>query len=718
MSDTTSLAANPMVDDWIAIEANERVIVRTGKVDIGQRISTALAAIAADELGVALERVHVEAPRTGRAPDEGYTSGSNSMQDSGGALRLAAATAREHMLALAAETLGVEAASLECSDGLIRSREINRSITCWELMGGKPFGVAVDRSARVRAAAEYHYIGRRAPARGLSGLVTGATRFVQDVTMPGMLHARVVRPPHYHARLEQLDETVVGDGDEVRLVRDGSFVAVAAADEHRAVRAAARGAAAAHWSTASGLEPQVVHARLTANRRVSLPVHEGVPRQEPVPEPAAPPAQAALTLEARYERPYQMHGSLGPSAALALWRDDKLRIWTHSQGIYPLRESLAESLGLAPAALELEHVAGPGCYGHNGADDAALDAALVARALPATPILLKWSREDEHAWEPYGPAMVMCLRASLDAQGRVVHWSHETFSDTHRGRPRPGPGGAGPSRLLATHHLGTPRAPLEAEPNMGYHGGIHRNADPLYAFPARRIVKHLVRGMPLRTSAMRTLGGYANVFALESFMDELAHAAGVDPLEFRLRHLDDPRARTVLERAAARFGWGGKASGDGRGHGLGFARYTNSKTYAAVIVELDVDDAARVKLRRVVVAADAGEVVDPDGLEAQLEGGVIQAASWTLYEEVGFDASGITSRDWESYPILRFDDVPDIETVLIDRPGEGFLGAGEASCVPVAAAIANAIHDATGLRLRRIPFTPDAIRAAALAGTA
>jgi CO/xanthine dehydrogenase Mo-binding subunit len=370
---------------------------------------------------------------------------------------------------------------------------------------------------------------------------------------------------------------------------------------------------------------------------------------------------------------------------------------------------------MTPERVRLVQKRGAGAYGHNGADDAALDAALIARAIPGRPVLLKWSREDEHAWEPYGPAMVVEVRASLDAASRVIDWSHETWSDTHRTRPRPGPNQVGPARMLSTHLLGDPVPPFVPEPFLSAPlAGIHRNAYPYYSFPRKRVVKHLVRNMPLRTSTLRSLGTYGNILAIESTMDELARAAGVDALELRLRHLDDERALAVLNAAAERAGWGRAAVASGQGRGLAFARYNNLKAYAAVVVDLEVDDAANVLLRRFVLAADAGQIVDPDGLALQLEGAALQSASWTLYEQVTFDEGGITSRDWDSYPMLRFDNVPEIETVLIDRPGMPYLGPSECMIGPIAAAIANAIRDATGLRLHCLPFTPDAIREAAL----
>jgi len=711
-----SLTKHPDLDDWLSIGADGRVTIRSGKVDIGQRISTAISMIAAEELDVAIDRVDIVAVETGVSPDEGVTSGSNSMEESGNAVRLAAATARRHLLGLAAQALDVDIATLEVDDGLVQSRTTNRSTTYWELAAGASFGIPVDLQAGVKAPQAYRIVGHHAVTRGIEDIVTGRPHFLHDMTMPGMVHGRVVRPPHYHARLEGLDETVtdrlVNEG--IKVVRDGSFLAVTADDEYAAVRGAERLAACADWDLGDGLELQDVFARLTENERVSLPVVDGVPQREEAPERYDPPADAALTLEARYERPYQMHGSIGPSTALASFENGKLSIWSHSQGIYILRASIAEALGMDVGDLRVTHVPGAGCYGHNGADDVALDAALVARTMPGTPVLLKWTRQDEHAWEPYGSCMVMELCASLNSDGVVTGWSHDSYSDTFNMRPRPGPDKIGAARLLATRYLAEPLAVPVPQPAMRRHVGIHRNLDPLYNFADRRLVKHLVRNLPLRTSALRALGAYANVFAIESFMDELADATGQDPIDFRLRHLDDDRAVDVLKTAAAHMESWGEAA-DGNGHGIAFAQYKNIQTYAAVGVEVEVREDASVRLVRAVIAADAGQVVDPAGLASQLEGGFIQAASWTLHEAVQYDPDGIASRDWDTYPILGFDNIPEIETILMERPASPFLGAGEATAGPTGAAIANAIRRATGLALRRIPFTPDALRAAALA---
>jgi CO/xanthine dehydrogenase Mo-binding subunit len=384
--------------------------------------------------------------------------------------------------------------------------------------------------------------------------------------------------------------------------------------------------------------------------------------------------------------------------------EGKLTVWNHTQGVFLLRQVLAQVLGLETAAVQVIHSEGAGCYGHNGAEDAALDAALLARAVPGRPVSLKWIRADEHGWEPYGSAMVLKLQASLDAEGTINDWNHDVWSYPHSTRPRPS--GAGESGLLAAWHLERPFTPPTPRNLMGTHFGGYRNADPLYTFPQRRIVNHFVPNSPLRTSALRSLGAYANVFAIESFMDELAAAAGVDPVAFRLRHLTDERAKAVIEAAAKKANWrvGKRPSGNnGRGQGIAFAQYKNSQCYAAIVVDVRVED-GQIHLERAIIAADAGQVVNPDGLSNQLEGGFVQAASWTLAEAVTFDETGILSQDWDSYPILRFAGVPIIETVLLNRPKLPFLGSGEATQNPTPAAIANAVFDAVGVRLRQLPL--------------
>ena len=700
-----SLERNADLDTWIRVDPEETITVRTGKVELGQGLRTAIARLAAEELDVALERIRVETADTASGPDERITAGSQSMVDSGAAVRQAAAAARAHLVELACDRLDAPVEVLEIEDGTITSPS-GEQTTYWELLGGRPFARTLDGSAVAKAPDAHRVVGRPGPRVDLEGLVTGATRFVQDLAPQGVVHARVVRPPSPAARLAELDVELPAG---VELVRDGSFVGVLAEREEDAIAARELVRAHARWHERATLPPQRdLHAWLRAQPSLDLPVVDGTPREEPV-EPLPPPPGGALTVGATYTRPHHMHASIGPSAAVAQWDGDRLTVWTHSQGVALLRVSLAEALGVDPELIRLVHVPGPGCYGHNGADDAALDAALLARAAPGRPVRVQWMRDDEHAWEPYGAPMVVETRASI-RDGRIVDWSLETWSPTHVARPFPA---GGHSNLLAAWHRAEPMERPPVRPSMQYHGGLHRNADPLYRLPRRRIVKHLVAG-PLRTSSTRSLGGYANVFAIESTIDELARAAGLDPVELRLAHLDNERARAVIEAAAERAAAVPASAEFGRGRGLAFAQYKNMHAYAAVVVDVAVDDAtAQIRVERAVIAADAGEIVDPDGLANQLEGGLVQAASWTLLEQVTFDDTRVTSVDWDTYPILRIDGSPEIETVLLDRPGEPFLGAGEAVQGPTAAAIANAVFDAIGVRLRDIPFTPDRVRAAA-----
>ena len=713
MSDLpAALAAHPQLDTWVRIDPEHTITVFTGKVELGQGIVSALARVAADELDVAFERIRVETADTAHGLDERMTAGSLSMTDSGSALRQAAAEVRALLLERAAAVLDAPPVALEVFDGTIVEPSGARRVSYWELSGGRPFARAATGAARPKPAGAHRVVGSTARNRSdLRGLVRGTTRFVADLRREGMVHGRVVRPPSPAATLTALDDAPARAlAGVVAVVRNGSFVGVVAEREEQALQAAELLRAGARWRERETLPERSALARwLREQPGEAFLVSDGTPSG---PAPALDPA-TPWSHEASYTRPYLMHGSIGPSAAMALWRDGELELWTHSQGVYVLREALAAALALPVERIHVAHVVGSGCYGHNGADDAAFDAALLARAAPGQPVLLKWSREDEHRWEPYGPPALVELRARLDG-GRVVEWRHDAWGTTHLARPMVG----GTPNLLAGAHLEPPVEARIPSPTLRREVGIHRNATPIYRFRGQRIVKHFVAATPLRTSSLRSLGAYANVFAIESFMDELATAAGVSPLEFRLRHLEDERARAVLDAVAQAAAWSGEPSPEaGRGAGVALARYKNSAAYAAVLVRLRVDDAsAAIVLEQIVIAADCGEVVDPSGAINQLEGGALQSASWTLTEEVTFDATAVTSVDWDSYPILRFSGVPAVEVTLLDRPGQPFLGVGEATQGPTGAAIANAVHDAVGLRLRDTPFTPERVRAAALAG--
>jgi len=715
-----SLAETPELDRWVRVNEDATITLFTGKVEYGQGLQTAIAQIGAEELEVDVERIRVVMADTAQTPDEGLTVGSMSLETSGQAIRWAAAAARHHLLSLAFEELEAACAdpdALHVEDGAVVDPVSGRRTTYWDLLGGRRFGTRVTGAVRPRPATERRVLGRPVPRLDLPAKVTGAPAFLHDVALPGMLYARVVRPPRPGARLVTVDAAPAEQMEGVlKVVRDGSFLGVIARREEQAVAAAEALREGSRWEGVPlPALPEAGYRALFEQPAQSFPIVEGAGVREPVP-PIAAPGGAAQTVRATYSRPFQMHAALGPSAAVGLFEDGKLTLWVHSQGVYPQRENVAHVLGMAEEDLHVIYRHGSGCYGHNGADDAALDAALLARAFPGRPVALQWTRADEHGWEPYAPAMRVALQASLDEAGQVVDWNHDVYSPSHLGRSRVGEGTSG---LLASWHLADPFEPGDAGPILWSHVGSHRNADPLYAFPRRRIVKHHLRHSPLRTSSMRGLGAFANVFAIESFMDELAHAAGEDPVSFRLRHLEDQRARAVIEAAAKKAGWQqGNQGGDGRGRGVAFAQYKNRQTYAAVVVEARVDGSAHaIHLERAVIAADAGEVVNPDGLGNQLEGGFVQAASQTLYEEVVWNEKGITSVDWDSYPILRFPAAPVVEVVLLNRPGVPSVGAGEAAQGPTPAAIANAVYATAGIRLREIPFTPKRVKAA-LAATA
>jgi CO/xanthine dehydrogenase Mo-binding subunit len=696
-----SLNDNRMLDAWIRIGSDGNATIFTGKVELGQGIVTALAQIAADELDLPLDRVRMISGDTERTPNEGVTAGSQSIENSGAALAAAGAQVRAILLGLAAERLGVDAATLRVADGVIAASD-GRKLTYAELAAAADLHREASVPARPKPAAARRIVGKPVARRDIPAKVTGGGAFVQDLRLPGMLHGRIVRPPGYGAKLEALDEArVKAIPGVVAVVRDGSFIGVVAEREEQAIKASLALAESAKWKAG----PPLPDAAGIYDLLLALPAEDRVVSEKQ----AALPAGARI-VEATYRKPYMAHAAIGPSCAVAELRDGKMTVWTHSQGVFPLRGNLAMALKMPAEKIRCVHAEGPGCYGHNGADDAALDAALLARAVAGWPVRLQWMRSDEFLWEPLGPAMVMKARAALSPSGRIVDWNYELWSNTHSMRPSE-PGG---TNLLASWYLAEPQRPSQPRIMPQPAGGGDRNAVPLYDFPRQRIVNNFIKDMPLRISALRTLGAYANVFATESFMDELALAAGADPVAFRLAHLTDARARAVIEAVARKAGWTESARGDGsRGRGIGFAQYKKLATYVAVIAEVAIDrDSGRIAVPRVYAAADAGAIVNPDGLANQIEGGIVQSTSWTLKEEVKFDPTGIKSRDWASYPILSTPDSPAVEVELIDRPEERSLGAGEAAQGPAAAAIANAFAAATGKRLRDLPLTPPRVKAA------
>lgn len=696
-----NLADAPMLDSWIRIDADGRVTVFTGKAELGQGIKTALRQIAAEELEVDPLSLDLVTADTGRTPNEGFTAGSHSVSDSGTAIRNAAAQVREILIGEATRRLELAREELRAEDGAVVAGD-GRRLGYGELVRDELLHAEATPSSRLKDPSTLKVMGQPLPRVDIPAKVTGGEAYVQDIRLPGMVHARVIRPPGPGAALDGVDAAAVEAMPGVlAVIRDGSFLAVVAEREFQAVQAMRALAASARWAERPSLPRQAELAAVLTG----LSSEDTVILDERVPVTAG-----AGSFEATFTRPYQLHGSIGPSCAVARFADGLMTVWTHTQGVYPDRRAIAEMLGMPQEQVRCIHAEGSGCYGHNGADDAAADAALIARAFPDRPVRVQWMREQEHAWEPYGPAMVTRVKASLDASGGIADWDYEVWSNTHS--TRPGPAG----QLLAARHLASPFEPQAPRPLPQPEGGGDRNAIPLYDFPSRRVTHHFLPEMPLRVSAMRALGAYMNVFSIESFMDELARVAGADPVEFRLRHLRDRRGRDVVETAAAHFGWAAGGSGlpDGRGRGFGFARYKNLAAYCAVAAEVEVErETGRARLVRAVAAVDSGEIVNPDGIRNQIEGGILQSMSWTLYEEVTFDEARITSVDWSSYPTLRFGGVPDsIEVHVLPRPGEPFLGTGEAAQGPAAAAVANAVAQAAGKRLRHLPLTREKVKAA------
>jgi len=689
------------LDDWLAIEPDGTIIAFSGKVELGTGVRTALAQIVAEELDVPLERVRMVMGDTARTPDEGYTAGSMTISGSGTALRQAAAEARRVMLEMASERVDVSVDELGIRDGVIAvAHHPERSVSYAELMGGKTFDLQVTNHAPLKPPESYHIVGTSTPREDLPRKASGQPSFIQDLQVPGMLHGRLVRPPSPAAKLVALDENSVKDAPGlVKVVRRGNFIGVVAEREEQAIRAAR--------------QLQVEWQETTAYPRMqdlydflrSQPTEDNVLVEQGDFEKAF--AGAARRLNATYHQPYHAHASIGPSCAIAEVNGDQVTVWASTPGPYPLSGALAQLLGLPADNVHLIHVEGAGSYGQNGSDDAAADAVILAQAA-GRPVRVQWTRQEEFIWEPKSPAMVMEVRGGLDAQGNVIAWDYHVWSPSHVARAR----FAG--QLVTAQLLSGQPAPQSR-----FSFGAERNAPTNYAFPVQRVTVHYLGNSPLRASSFRSLGGAENTFANESFMDELAAAAGVDPLEYRRRCLTGERERAVLDAAAEKAGWKPRPSPRketdklAEGRGVAFARYENDQAIVACIAEVQVERASGgVRVKRIVVAHDCGLIINPDGVKNQIEGNVIQSLSRALKEEVQFDEQRITSVDWGTYPILTFSEVPEVEIVLINRPDQPAVGAGEPSTVTTAAAVANAIFDATGARLRRIPFTPGRVRAA------
>ncbi len=691
-------------ETFIRITADGSVTAFNGHVDLGTGIRTALGQIVAEELDVSFARVVVVLGDTSRVPNQGATIASETIQITAVPLRKAAAQARQFLLARAAQRLELPVEDLSIEDGLIRGRD-NRSVSYGELIAGEIIRLELAENVAVKAADAYTIVGQSVPRTDLPAKATGELVYVHDVRVPGMLHGRVVRPPYagvdagafVGTSLIAVEESSVGDiPGLVAVVRIGDFVGVIAEREENAVRAAAQ--LKVTWKPTPTL-PDIRDVETALRANPSTPrtlIDKG--------DVDAAIAAAAKPMQRTYIWPYQMHGSIGPSCAVADYQDGNIKVWSGTQNPHILRADLALLVGRPETEIDVIRMEAAGCYGRNCADDVSADAVLLSRAV-GRPVRVQLTREQEHAWEPKGTAQLMDVNGGLRADGSVAGYDFATRYPSN---------GAPTLALLLTGAV----APVPAVFEMG-----DRTAIPPYDYDAMRVVAH---DMPpiVRASWFRGVSALPNTFAHESYIDELATEAGVDPIEYRLRYLRDPRAVDLVNAVAERAGWTPRpvwkepaAEGDiVRGRGFAYALYVHSKfpgygaAWSAWIADVAVNKATGdVSVTRVVAGQDSGLMINPDGVRHQIHGNVIQSTSRALMEEVSFDRNAVTSREWGGYPIIKFPDIPKIDVLMLPRQDQPPLGVGESASVPSAAAIANAIFDATGVRFRELPFTPERI---------
>jgi CO/xanthine dehydrogenase Mo-binding subunit len=687
------------LDGFLAVHADSTVTLYCGKVDLGQGLRIAIRQMAAEELGITVDRIAMIEGDTALTPNQGPTAGSSGVTRGGVQIRQAAATAREALIRIAATQSGRPAAELEAVDGMIRPKGGGPGIAIGSLLGEKRFGMKIDAKAPLKDPTTYVTVGKPLPRPDVPAKVAGRHVFVHDFTVDGMLHGRAIRPPSVGAKLLEVDASSIKDIPGARVVRIESFLGVVADDEWDAVQAARL--LKARWSESNAL---IGHENVREWMRAGpFDAEEFLVRKG---EARAQLAAATKRLSAEYYWPLQTHGSMGPSCAVADVRDGKATIWTASQATHKFREAFAAFLGLPKTGVRLIYLDGAGCYGMNGHDDAAADAALLSRAV-GRPVRVQWMREDEHGWDPKGPPQLLALEAALDSEGRIAAWRTDMWL------PRA-------TANLPNVPLLAPDAAGIAQPQGLSAGLIFQNGDPPYAVPHQEVQVHWLKTAPLRPSNLRAPGKIANSFAVECFTDELAAAARRDPVDFRLQALSDPRGIEVIRRAAAAFRWQPPRPSPATvqaqrniGRGFAYVHYKHNETYVAMALEAEVDrSSGAIRVQRVACGHDCGLIINPDALRAQIEGCILQTLSRALFEEVTFDRARVTSVDWKSYPILTFPDVPEIAIDLVSRPKDPPLGAGEAAASAVAAALGNAVFDATGMRLRTVPFTPEHMRAA------
>jgi CO/xanthine dehydrogenase Mo-binding subunit len=693
------------VDSFLAVHRDGTVTAFVGRVDLGTGGRIAMRQLVGEELDIPLERIAMIEGDTALTPNQGGTGGSYGIARGGSQLRLAAATARRALVDLAAQRLGRPAGDLEVADGVVRGKDGNGSVGYGELIGDRALNLKVDAAAPLKPHDRFRFIGKSLPRPDLPEKITGHHRYLQDLVLPNMLHARVIRPPAFGAALVSVDESSIAGIGSARVVRIQSFLAVVAEREWDAVRAAR--ALKTQWGAGTGLPD---HAREFEAMRASPVVRDQeIARRGDLAALSAPPT-GTRTLAASYRWPMQTHGSIGPSCGVADVRPDRVTVWSASQNVHGLQNTFARMLGVERDRVRVIYMDGSGSYGANGADDAAAEATLLSREV-GRPVRVQWSRQEEHGLDPKGPAQLLELRAAVDKDGEIAAWETQAWLPISTANLPNIP-------LLAVDAAGLPQTQGRAT------GLIYQNVDPPYTMPNLNAVVHWVADAPLRTSPLRAPGKIANTFAVESFTDEIAALARVDPLEFRLRRLTNPRGLEVLRRVAARMGWqprpspapGNRNAAVLTGRGLAYVHYKHDETIVAMGMDVTVERATgRIRVTRVVAAQDCGLMINPDCVKAQLEGNILQTLSRALHEEVVYDRDRVTTVDWASYPILTFPEVPKLDLELIQRLDQPPLGAGEAASTPVGAALANAVFDATGVRLRTVPFRADRMKAA-LAG--
>ena len=685
------------VDGFVAIDSKGRVTVFSGKVDLGTGVTTALAQIAAEELYVPFDRVTIVQGDTALTPDQGNTWGSLTIQAGGMQIRQACATAREALLAQAAQKLGASRGDLAVADGVVSARSGGQKVTWAQLVGGRSFETKVDPKAPLKPPAEYTIVGKSIERLDIPAKVTGKFTYMHDFKRPGMLHARVVRPRAMQATLTSADDSAAKKvPGYVGTVRKGNFLAVVAKNEWAAIKSAE--AVKADWTNWQGLPDKATlwdHVRKTKAVRDETFQNVG--------DTGKAMPTGTRQLSATYDFAVHTHGSMGPSCAVADYRDGTLTVWSASQATHMLRRQLARMFEMKPDDVRCLYIEGSGCYGRNGHEDAAADAALIAREI-GKPVRVQWSRAEEQVWSPKGPPTLLEHKAALDAAGNVVAWESLVYIPN---RPK-----GFEVTLVAAEHSGLPK-------DTAFPGNIHQSLAVPYTFPNVKATARWLETTPFKPSWIRTPGRMQNTYANECFMDECAQAAGVDPVEYRLRNLKDARGAECIERCARLANWTprGKTPRDkgeiARGRGFTYIKYELVRTYVATVADVAVNRrTGEVRVERFYVAHDCGQIINPDGLKNQIEGNVIQTVSRTLIEDLKWDRGMVTGVDWESYPILKFPDVPLVHMDLIDRPAERPWGAGEPTAAVVPSAIANAIYDAVGVRLRSVPFTPDKVLAA------